>query len=321
MTKSKKLVFGLIILLVACWIYASPYLAVRSMKDAVKNRDEVTLADYVNFPALKESLKASFTAQMTKSMEEMKDNPFAALGAAMAITFINPMIDSLVSPEGLAAMMNGHKPGLTNQKEEKIQEARSGAGDDEPIVKMGYENINRFTVKASNKINPTQEITMVFLRDGLSWKLSAVRFPANYSPIKDAEDASEMSIESSDLEADPAQTNVITLNAILHNRASYTKAYPNLELTLTDAQDKALARTTFRPVEYLKPDEDEKQGLAANHNLSVKLSIDTTDLKPSGYRLFLFYPKKYEGLQPQPSLYAEKIKLFRPRMAPPITLP
>lgn len=148
-----------------------------------------------------------------------------------------------------------------------------------------------------------------------------MRFPANYSPIKDAEDASEMSIESSDLEADPAQTNVITLNALLRNRAPYTKAYPNLELTLTDAQDKTLARTTFRPVEYLKPNEDEKQGLAANHDLSVKLSIDTTDLKPSGYRLFLFYPKKHDGLQPQPSLYAEKIKLFRPQMAPLITPP
>ncbi len=100
-----------------------------------------------------------------------------------------------------------------------------------------------------------------------------------------------VSIESSDLEADPAQSNVITLNALLHNRAPYAQAYPNLELTLTDTQDKALARHTFRPAEYLKQDEDEKQGLAANRELSVKLNLDTTDLKPSGYRLFLFYPQ------------------------------
>jgi len=99
-----------------------------------------------------------------------------------------------------------------------------------------------------------------------------------------------MSIESSDLEADPAQTNVITLNALLHNRAPYTQAYPNLELTLTDAQDKALARRIFHPAEYLKPGEDEKQGLAASRELGVKLNLDTTDLKASGYRLFLFYP-------------------------------
>lgn len=100
-----------------------------------------------------------------------------------------------------------------------------------------------------------------------------------------------VSIESSDLVADPAQSNVITLNALLRNRAPYAQVYPNLELTLSDAQDKALARRIFRPAEYLKPGEDEKQGLAANRELSVKLNLDTTDLKPSGYRLFLFYPQ------------------------------
>lgn len=101
-----------------------------------------------------------------------------------------------------------------------------------------------------------------------------------------------MSIESSDLEADPAQSSVIVLNALLRNHASYTQAYPDLELTLTDAQDKPLARRTFRPAEYIKSDEDEKQGLAADRELGIKLNLDTTDLKPSGYRLFLFYPQQ-----------------------------
>ena len=103
--------------------------------------------------------------------------------------------------------------------------------------------------------------------------------------------ADTMSIESSDLEADPTQASVIALNALLRNHAPYTQAYPDLELTLTDAQDNPLARRTFLPAEYLKPGEDEKEGLAASRELSVKLNLDTTDLKPSGYRLFLFYPQ------------------------------
>ncbi len=100
-----------------------------------------------------------------------------------------------------------------------------------------------------------------------------------------------MSIESSDLEADPLQANVITLSALLHNRAPHTQAYPSLELSLTDMQDKVVARRTFAPAEYLKTGEDEKQGLAANREMSIRLRLDTTDLKPSGYKLFLFYPK------------------------------
>lgn len=183
MTKSIKLLIGFTILLIACWIYASPYLAVRGMKETVKSGDAVALADYVNFSALKESLKAGFTAQVMSSMEEIKDNPFAAFGAAIANLLINPMIETLVSPEGLAAMMNGKKPDLAIQQKEKIQNTHPGAEEMEPFVEMGYENFNRFIVKASDKVDTTQNITMVFLRDGLSWKLSAIRFPPPGSPI------------------------------------------------------------------------------------------------------------------------------------------
>lgn len=97
-------------------------------------------------------------------------------------------------------------------------------------------------------------------------------------------------IESSELESDPDQNNVITLHALVHNRAPYTQAYPNIELTLTDLQDQIVARRVFRPADYLKTGEDEKTGLHANRDLDIKLRLDTTDLKPSGYRLFLFYP-------------------------------
>ncbi|TAJ80704.1 MAG: DUF3426 domain-containing protein [Gallionellaceae bacterium] len=100
-----------------------------------------------------------------------------------------------------------------------------------------------------------------------------------------------MSIESSDLEADPPQTSLITLSAVLHNRATHTQAYPHLELSLTDVQDKVVARRTFIPAEYLKTSAEEKLGLAANRETSIKLRLDTTDLKPTGYKLFLFYPQ------------------------------
>ena len=99
-----------------------------------------------------------------------------------------------------------------------------------------------------------------------------------------------MSIESSDLKADPAQANVIIFNATLRNRAQYAQAYPHLELTLTDAQDQPLARRTFQPLEYLKPDEPEKPGAQPGRDITIKLHLDTTDLRPSGYRLFLYYP-------------------------------
>ena len=100
-----------------------------------------------------------------------------------------------------------------------------------------------------------------------------------------------LSIESSELEADPTLDNIITLHALLRSRAPYATTYPNIELTLTDTQDNPLARRSFSPVEYLAPGEDETRGFPANREASIKLHLDTTDLKPAGYRLFLFYPQ------------------------------
>jgi predicted Zn finger-like uncharacterized protein len=96
-------------------------------------------------------------------------------------------------------------------------------------------------------------------------------------------------IESSELEADPANENQITLNALLRNRAPYTQAFPNLELTLNDSQDKPLARRIFLPADYLPPIQNEITGLLPNHELGIKLHLSTSDLKPSGYRLVLIY--------------------------------
>ncbi len=100
-----------------------------------------------------------------------------------------------------------------------------------------------------------------------------------------------MSIESSELESDRVQSNVITLHALLHNRATFTQAYPSFELTLTNLQDQPVARRIFRPADYLKSGNELSRGLAANQELDIALRLDTTDLKPAGYRLLLFYPK------------------------------
>jgi predicted Zn finger-like uncharacterized protein len=100
-----------------------------------------------------------------------------------------------------------------------------------------------------------------------------------------------MVLESSELESDPTQSNIVILHALVHNRALFAQTYPSLELTLTDMQDQAIARRIFHPAEYMKAGMDEKIGAPANRDLDIHLRMDTTDLKPSGYRLFLFYPQ------------------------------
>lgn len=102
--------------------------------------------------------------------------------------------------------------------------------------------------------------------------------------------AEALFIDSSDLEAiDDARPNLIRLSATIRNRGHLRLAYPALELTLTDARDRTLARRVFLPVQYLGG-ADARAGIAPGAEFSVRLTLDTTDLKPTGYRLFLFYP-------------------------------
>lgn len=102
--------------------------------------------------------------------------------------------------------------------------------------------------------------------------------------------AQMVSIESSDLQADPANPSVMVLTATLRNRATFAQAYPSLELTLTDSRDQPLARRVLGAADYLGPAGLGEAAFKANSELSVKLYVEASALKAAGYRLYLFYP-------------------------------
>ena len=135
-----------------------------------------------------------------------------------------------------------------------------------------------------------------FFRIGLAARLPGLK-PAlvGYCSLLDCQvplprDPDLMSIDASDLEASSDHANVIILTATLRNNARYAQAYPDLELTLNDTSGKPVARRIFHPVDYLRQGKDENSGLAGSRTLDITLNLDTADLKPSGYRLLLYYP-------------------------------
>jgi len=95
-------------------------------------------------------------------------------------------------------------------------------------------------------------------------------------------------IEASDLQlVDPARPDRIQLTATLRNHAGHDVAYPALDLVLTNATDHTLARRIFLPVDYLGQNRDLRTGLAANAELTVRLTLDTGNLGAAGFRLAL----------------------------------
>ena len=102
-----------------------------------------------------------------------------------------------------------------------------------------------------------------------------------------------ISIDSSDLQAEPAHANVIVLNAVIRNRAPFAQEFPSLELTLTDETDQVVVRRVLKPSDYLDAAGLEHvlaRGIAPGGEVSVRLRFDATRVHATGFRLFLFFP-------------------------------
>jgi hypothetical protein len=108
-------------------------------------------------------------------------------------------------------------------------------------------------------------------------------------PLRDAA-MSYLSIESSDLQADPAHKGLLILTATVRNRANWPLAYPHLELTLTDAQDRVVVRRALAPTDYAGGTADLSRGIVPLGEVSLKVFIDASATTQAGYRLYMFYP-------------------------------
>jgi predicted Zn finger-like uncharacterized protein len=98
-----------------------------------------------------------------------------------------------------------------------------------------------------------------------------------------------VSIESSELQALAPEKNAFSLTFLLRNHSGTPQAWPNIELTLNDANEKAIARRVFIPRDYLGTQQD-LTGFAAKSEQSFKLFFELSEIKASGYRVYLFYP-------------------------------
>jgi predicted Zn finger-like uncharacterized protein len=101
-----------------------------------------------------------------------------------------------------------------------------------------------------------------------------------------------MSIDSSELQADPRREGLISLSAVIRNRAAFAQDYPSLELTLTDEADRPVLRRVLAPRDYLgeRSREAAARGIPPASEATARVYLDTGRVRATGYRLYLFYP-------------------------------
>jgi hypothetical protein len=140
------------------------------MKAAADANDPDALNAYIDYPALREDLKAEIKGQMTAEAKKDKSS-FGGLGLAIGKAMIGPAIDRLVTPAGMRVAL------MAKREEAQTKVAARAASalrvpDDPVIVRRGFSEF--FVV---SKQQP--KTGLVFKRHGLSWKLSGVALPPN----------------------------------------------------------------------------------------------------------------------------------------------
>ncbi|MDW3683020.1 DUF2939 domain-containing protein [Cupriavidus sp. CV2] len=185
------------VIVVAATSYASPYWAIYQMRSAIEARDADKFSRYVDYPALRESLKAQLTLSLQQKLgtPALQNTPFAGIGQAIGLAVINTMIDTMVSPAGVMALMAGEKPASTPQPkppappapvENKGEPARPAKKEEEAAkdalkYSLSYRALN--TVEASATKDNGDRILIGLTRQGIwTWKWSSVVLPEFSKP-------------------------------------------------------------------------------------------------------------------------------------------
>jgi hypothetical protein len=183
------------VLALSAYVASGPYWTVRAIRHAIQAQDAAALSDEVDFPALRASLKIQLDDRLVrKAGPAVQSNLFGAFGIRVAQGLTDAAVDSMVTPLGLGAVMEGRREwlyasggfardGLAHDGLARNEAGRaSSASTREPLhdVDYRYESPSRVTATVHDAHGNTT--VLVLTRRGLRWRLSDIRLPQAEGP-------------------------------------------------------------------------------------------------------------------------------------------
>lgn len=170
MNRKSKIAIATCLAAALGWYLASPWMVLYQMKSAVKQRDAAAVSEHIDFPALRENVKAELTAaMMAEATKHRGENPLSTAGSALALAFAGPMLDAMISPQGVAMMLKGEDEGL-------VPKAFRDTSSSDVEVTRAYKGLDTFEVKLASGQQADSSITLVFKRHGFAnWMLTSAQ--------------------------------------------------------------------------------------------------------------------------------------------------
>jgi len=162
-------------LFAAVWVYYTPYLALNDLQKAARAGDTMALNELVDFPALRESVKQNVRSAVSHEVGRHA-GPLGQLGGLLAGALATPLVDNFVTPEGIAALTQGQRPG--SRHDGAIDSVAREQGK-KVKIKRGYESADVFVVHFIARDGDQEKMALVMHRAGLThWRLTGIRIPA-----------------------------------------------------------------------------------------------------------------------------------------------
>jgi hypothetical protein len=153
---------AVIVVAVLGWLFAAPLMAANDLRQALQNEDTIAIERSVDFPALRENLRGSLGAAMTDTSDPK--NGLELLGKAIAGAFVSPLMDLIITPQGLSMIYKNGVGGLKGQSTPNMQ------------VSGGLQGLDRYNLVVTDTANPQNTVTLILMPRGLQWKLVGLKF-------------------------------------------------------------------------------------------------------------------------------------------------
>lgn len=178
-TKKWPMVLVVAGVLLLGYIAAGPFIAVHSIRGAIKAQNTADLARHVDFPMLRANLKVQLDDYVVRRAgPDVQSNIFGAFGVRIASGIAAGSVDAMVTPAGLGAMLGGRTLWHRVSGGGMVDgDAYQHAPPPDPLedATYGFESPARFTATVRN--DDGEPVVFVLTRDGLRWKLSDIRLP------------------------------------------------------------------------------------------------------------------------------------------------
>lgn len=156
-------------------VASGPWRTVQGIREAVIAQDARALSRHVDFPALRTSLRAQLTDHMVRQAGvDAQSGLFGALKLRIASGLVDAAVETMVTPLGLGAVMEGRKV-WTHVIRDSVGGPPPPATEPLPEPEYRIQSPSRVTATVADEQG--RPVVFVLTRQGLRWRLSDVRLP------------------------------------------------------------------------------------------------------------------------------------------------